>query len=70
MQRKPNIRRKFMRYQPIILLAAAFLALNASPAFAPPVAVPGPVAGAGLGYLVVAGGYYLVRHWRKHKSGE
>ena len=32
--------------------------------------VPGPIAGAGLGYLVLAGGYYLVRRWRKPKSGE
>jgi hypothetical protein len=27
--------------------------------------VPGPAAGAGLGYLAIAGGYYLVRRWRK-----
>lgn len=28
-------------------------------------AVPGPVAGAGLGYLAIIGGYYLFRRWRK-----
>jgi hypothetical protein len=33
-------------------------------------AVPGPIAGAGLGYLVLAGGYYVVRRWRKQKTGE
>ncbi|MGH6835217.1 MAG: hypothetical protein ACREC9_06635 [Methylocella sp.] len=33
-------------------------------------AVPGPIAGAGLGYLVLAGGYYVVRRWRKHNNGE
>ena len=34
------------------------------------VAAPGPIAGAGLGYLVLAGGYYVVRRWRKQKAGE
>jgi hypothetical protein len=34
------------------------------------IGAPGPVAGAGLGYLVLAGGYYVVRRWRKPKSGE
>jgi hypothetical protein len=53
-----------MRFQPALLLAASILTLAASPAFAT-VAVPGPVAGAGLGYLAIAGGYYLVRRWRK-----
>ncbi len=52
-----------MRSQTTILLAASFLAMAASPAFAT-AAVPGPVAGAGLGYLAIAGGYYLVRRWR------
>jgi hypothetical protein len=32
--------------------------------------VPGPIAGAGLGYLVLAGGYYVVRRWRKQNTGE
>ncbi|MGH6857820.1 MAG: hypothetical protein ACRECP_09345 [Methylocella sp.] len=32
--------------------------------------VPGPVVGAGLGYLVLAGGYYVVRRWRKQKTEE
>jgi hypothetical protein len=31
---------------------------------------PGPIAGAGLGYLVLAGGYYVVRRWRKQNTGE
>jgi len=40
------------------------------PAPAPPpptggVGVPGPIAGAGLPLLVIGGGYYLVRRWRK-----
>jgi hypothetical protein len=54
-----------MRFQPALLLAASMLALAASPAFAHDHPVPGPVAGAGLGYLAIAGGYYLVRRWRK-----
>ncbi|MFZ0497399.1 MAG: hypothetical protein WBE80_15790 [Methylocella sp.] len=33
-------------------------------------AVPGPVAGVGLGYLVLAGGFYVVRRWRKQNTGE
>ena len=69
-----------MYFQSRTLLAAALLALAASPALAvlglpidPPgggVAAPGPIAGAGLGYLVVAGGYYAVRRWRKQNTGE
>jgi len=68
-----------MRSQSIALLAAAaLLAVAASPAFAKKdgggdgggVAAPGPIAGAGLGYLVLAGGYYVVRRWRKQKAGE
>jgi hypothetical protein len=70
--------RKFMRSQSIALLAAAaLLAVAASPAFASGggdgggvAAAPGPIAGAGLGYLVLAGGYYVVRRWRKQKTGE
>jgi len=53
-----------MRFQPTFLLAASILALAASPAFAI-TPVPAPAAGAGLGYLAIAGGYYLVRRWRK-----
>ncbi|MGH6835218.1 MAG: hypothetical protein ACREC9_06640 [Methylocella sp.] len=34
------------------------------------VSAPGPIAGAGLGYLALAGGYYVVRRWRKHDNGE
>jgi len=34
------------------------------------IGAPGPIAGAGLGYLVLAGGYYVVRRWRNQKSGE
>jgi hypothetical protein len=64
--------RKFMRLQPKILVAAALvLALAASSAIAggnrrgpQGHAVPGPIAGAGLGYLALAGGYYLYRRWR------
>jgi len=70
-----------MYFQSRTLLAAALLALAASPALAvlglpidPPggagVAAPGPIAGAGLGYLVLAGGYYVVRRWRKQNTGE
>jgi hypothetical protein len=65
-----------MRFQSRTLLAAALLgALAASPAFAVPFGegirdAPGPIAGAGLGYLVLAGGYYAVRRWRKQNSGE
>ena len=71
-----------MRFQSRTLLAAAFLVgLAASPALAKDfcpgcgptgvgIAVPGPIAGAGLGYLVLAGGYYVVRRWRKQNTGE
>jgi hypothetical protein len=74
-----------MRFQSMIFLAAALLVgLAASPAIAKtaggsgclacvnggPVPAPGPVAGAGLGYLVLAGGYYAVRRWRKQNTGE
>ena len=31
---------------------------------------PGPVAGAGLGYLALAGGYYVFRRWRRRKTEE
>ena len=31
---------------------------------------PAPIAGAGLGFLVVTGGYYLVRRWRKRNTDE
>jgi hypothetical protein len=34
------------------------------------VPAPGPVAGVGLGYLVLVGGYYVVRRWRKQNTGE
>jgi hypothetical protein len=65
-----------MRFQLSTFLAAALLvALAASPAIAAPdrghgSAVPGPIAGAGLGYLVLAGGYYVVRRWRKRNTEE
>ena len=68
-----------MRFQSRTLLAAALLiGLAASPAIAAhspgmglaPVGAPGPIAGAGLGYLVLAGGYYAVRRWRKQNTGE
>jgi len=75
-----------MRFQPKTLLATALLlALAASPALAKNnnisgddnngnngnvQAAPGPVAGAGLGYLLLAGGYYAVRRWRKQNTGE
>lgn len=29
---------------------------------------PGPAAGAGIGYLMLAGGYYLVQRWRKNNT--
>jgi len=51
-----------------LLAAALFVALAASPAIAkqsclscPAVPAPGPIAGADLGYLVPASGYYAVR---------
>ncbi len=65
-----------MRFQSRTLLAAALLgALAASPAIAQGFTnavrdAPGPVAGAGLGYLVLAGGYYAVRRWRKQNPGK
>jgi len=65
-----------MRFQPKTLLAAALLVLAASPALAAPCsacvvhAAPGPIAGAGLGFLVLAGGYYVVRRWRKRNTEE
>jgi hypothetical protein len=72
-----------MRFQSGTLLAAAlFVALAASPAIARDpqeggclacgrnAGVPGPAAGAGLGYLLLAGGYYMVRRWRKQDTGE
>ncbi|MGH6823662.1 MAG: hypothetical protein ACRECP_09350 [Methylocella sp.] len=69
-----------MRFQSGPLFAATFLvALAAAPAIARGPAclacgtysaVPGPIAGAGLAYLVLAGGYYVVRRWRKRNNGE
>ena len=67
-----------MRFQPKSFLAGALLALAASPALAVPCATalcggrasPGPIAGAGLGFLVLAGGYYVVRRWRKRNTEE
>lgn len=68
-----------MRFHSRTLLAAALLAgVAASPALAlgptgidqPGIGTPGPVAGAGLGFLVLAGGYYAVRRWRKQNPGE
>ena len=65
-----------MRFQSGTLFAAALLVgLAASAAMAAdplgiPGAVPGPIAGAGLGYLLLAGGYYVVRRWRKQNTGE
>ena len=74
-----------MRFQSNTLFAAALLiGLAASPAIAgvgktagggclacrsgDP--APGPVAGVGLGYLLLAGGYYAVRRWRKQNTRE
>jgi len=66
-----------MRFPLATLLTAALLvALAATAAMAADpngrmgLAVPGPIAGAGLGYLVLAGGYYLVRRWRKQNIRE
>jgi len=64
-----------MDFQARSLVAAALLALTASPALAVPAcavgcAAPGPIAGAGLGFLVLAGGYYVVRRWRKRNTEE
>jgi len=71
----------------IFFAAALILTLAASPALAMGRCVgctgngkggtqgkgaPGPIAGAGLGYLVLAGGgggaYYLYRRWRKQNT--
>lgn len=63
-----------MRLQPKILLAAALvLALAASTAIAGNRhhhghGVPGPIVGAGVGYLALAGGYCLYRRWRKQNK--
>ncbi len=76
-----KLRRTFIRFQVETLVAAALLTLAASPAFAGACstalgcggggkAAPGPIAGAGLGYLVLAGGYYVVRRWRKRNTDE
>jgi len=72
-----------MRYSSLSLLAVAAFALTISEASAGIFGggwggwgggghgVPGPIAGAGLAYLAVAGGgYYLARLWRKRKSGK
>jgi hypothetical protein len=66
-----------MRFQSTILPVAALViaaatsaAMAAAPTGQMPLAVPGPIAGAGLGYLVLVGGYYLVRRWRKQNTGE
>ena len=69
-----------MRFQPKTLLAAALLMLAASPALAGACATavclgggkaaPGPIAGAGLGYLALTGGYYVFRRWRKRNTEE
>jgi hypothetical protein len=70
-----------MRFQPKLLAAALLVALAASPALAERGerggeghhygwGAPGPIAGAGLAYLVVAGGYYVVRRWRKRNTEE
>ena len=59
-----------MRFQSP-LAAALLFALAASPAIALTIEAtpaPGPVAGPGLGYLVLAGGYYAVRRWRKQNT--
>ncbi len=63
-----------MRLQTKILLAAALVLASAAP---PAIALgrcvgcgpaPGPVAGAGIGFLAAAGGYYLYRRWRKQNT--
>ncbi|MGO9233642.1 MAG: hypothetical protein ACLP4V_05955 [Methylocella sp.] len=65
-----------MRLQVMILAAALVVALAASPALAMGRcldcgrAAPSPMAGAGLGFLVLAGGYYVVRRWRKRNTEE
>jgi hypothetical protein len=67
-----DIWRTLMRFQLNTFLAAA-LALAASPALAAGAAgsaTPGPIAGAGLGFLVLAGGYYAFRRWRKGNPAE
>jgi hypothetical protein len=71
-----------MRFSTQSLLVAAILALTVAEASARGWGgwggwgggghgVPGPIAGAGLGYLaVIGGGYWLSRLWRKHKDSE
>jgi hypothetical protein len=66
----------FMRFQLNTVLVAV-LALAATPALAAgriaggnALAAPGPIAGAGLGFLVLARGYYSFRRWRKQNSAK
>ncbi len=67
-----------MHFRPKTLVAAALLMLAAFPALAGACSTalgcgrsaPGPIAGAGLGFLVLAGGYYVVRRWRKLNTEE
>ncbi len=60
----------------ILLVAAFALSLVVFPAIAQglrgggPKPAPGPIAGAGIGYLALAGGYYLYRRWRKQNTEE
>jgi hypothetical protein len=67
-----------MRFQSqlsALLTSALLVALAAFPAIADDGnghghghGAPGPIAGAGLAYLVLAGGYYVVRRWRKQNT--
>jgi hypothetical protein len=60
-----------MRLQPKIFLAALLvLALATSTALAAKKGkgIPGPIAGASIGYVALAGGYYLYRRWRKQNK--
>lgn len=59
-----------MRFFSVNALATALLFVNASGAFAKDHGAPGPIAGAGIAYLAIAGGYYAVRRWRNRKAGE
>jgi hypothetical protein len=65
-----------MRFQSqlsALLTSALLVALAAFPAIADDDhghghGAPGPIAGAGLAYLMLAGGYYVVRRWRKQNT--
>jgi len=63
--RDDNKRRIMMKYAFLTLLATLIPAAASAELLGTPQAVPGPVAGAGLAYLVITGGYVLYRRWKR-----